>query len=288
MKEGGGSGGGGWSPGGMTGGLPKVGMVVKYLLIMNIVVFVVQMFLDKPSDKWRYGFLSSNLGVTVGAFWQVWRYITFQFLHGGPWHIIMNMLGLYILGSPLEKHFGSKQFLRFYLICGFIAGVVYVIIGAIYPQFMRDLPIIGASGGVYGLILACAILMPHIKLIFLFFPVPIRLAALILCGVMILTVGQALAAGNPDEAMSDVAHLGGAATAAFWIWVLPRVRESLSLKQVQLGKGAWERKLKHRATEEAEVNRILDKIKNQGLTSLSSKEKKILQQATKRQKQDEP
>jgi len=202
-------------------------------------------------------------------------------------HIAMNMLGLYMLGASLEKHLGGKRFLIFYLTCGMVGGVAYVVIGTIYPQFVGNKPIIGASGAIFGIVLACAVLLPQVKLILLFFLVPIRIAAMIIFGIMILTVLPALSGKISREILSDICHLGGAGAAAVWIWVLPRIRESLALKQVQLGKGAWERKLKRREADEAVVNIILDKIKNQGLTSLTGKEKKILQQATKRQKHED-
>lgn len=276
---------GGGSGGGLAIGLPKPARAVKILLIVNIVVFVVQMFLDDLQGR-APGSMSRWGGVTVNGSWQLWRYFTFQFLHAGFWHIALNMLGLYLLGSHLERHFGTRRFLWFYLSCGVVAGVAYVIIGAL-DGVPPDMPIIGASGGVYGIVLACAVLFPQFRLIFLFFPVPIRLAAIIIFGGMILMVLQAMSAGRTSSVMSDVAHLGGAVAAAVWIWVLPKMRAARVSTRQKLNKGAWERKMKKRAAEQAEIDRILRKIHDDGLDSLSTRERRTLRDATKRrQKQD--
>jgi len=274
----GGSGGGG--RGGMTIGMPRMGKAVKIMLVINVAVFIIQMFGDQT------GRLSEWLGVTVNSFWQLWRYITFQFLHGGVLHILLNMLGLWFLGSPLERHLGTRRFVTFYLSCGVTAGIAYVIIGAL-SDLPGWLPIIGASGGVYGLVLAAAVLFPHFQIIFLFFPVPIRLAAIIIFGAMALMVLQALSAGQAYKAMSDVAHLGGAVTAAFWIWGLPKVTQAAREAADKANRGAWERKMKRRSADQAEIDQILNKIHEHGLNSLSGREKRLLRDATERERREE-
>lgn len=277
---------GGSAMGRMTMGLPKPSSAVKILLIMNVIVFVIQTFADQSRGPGDPGVLSAQFGVTVAGSWQVWRYITFQFLHGGFWHLLMNMLGLYFLGSPLERKLGRRRFVVFYLLCGVVAGVAYVVIGTL-GELPKARPIIGASGGVFGIILAGAVYFPHFKLIFLFFPVPIRLAALIIFSGMMLLVLRSAASGQVGEAMSDVAHLGGAAAAAVWIWVLPRLRGKAGQTRKKLNQGAWQRKMKNRQAEHQEIDRILEKIKQKGINSLSQKEKDKLRQATADQRKRE-
>jgi membrane associated rhomboid family serine protease len=296
MKQEGYTGGSGSLAEGLTIGMPKPSQAVKWLLLINGMMFVLQIFFD------RRGMLSRNLGVTVGAWWQVWRYITFQFLHAGWWHIVMNMLGLYILGSPLERHFGTRKFVRFYLSCGVTAGAAYAVIGALYPQFPPTMPIIGASGGVFGIVLGAAVFFPQFRIIFILFPLPIRFAALIIFAGMILTVLQGLTGENPMYAMSDVAHLGGTLAAAVWIWVLPAMqgasapgagrsdgaggRGRMSLQQ-KLRDGAWERKMQKRREEQAEIDRILQKIHEQGIQKLNAREKRLLKNGTRKQQDDD-
>ena len=274
---------------GMTIGLPKPSPAVKVLLLINLAVFIAQMFFDQSPSRYQPGVMSTYLGVTVGSYWQLWRYITCQFLHAGFMHILMNMLGVYFLGSAMEQRWGTRRFVTFYLICGVVAGLAYVVIGALYPEMSRDMPIIGASGGVFGILLACAVYFPNFRILFLFFPVPIRFAALIIFGGMGLMVMQALADKNVNitTVMSDVAHLGGAVAAAVWIWVIPLLRGRARATYRQMNQGAWQRKLRRQAEEGAEVNRILDKIRTDGLESLTGKEKRTLQDVTKRQQKNE-
>jgi len=291
MKEGAPGGFGGYPPGrggGLMVGMPKAGKAVKVLLLINLAVFVLQMILDHPRAGYPFGVISAYFGATPGAYWQIWRYITFQFLHdtGGIWHIALNMLGLYMLGTPLEQRWGRRRFVKFYLTCGIVGGVAYVVIGNVVGKGL-DVPIVGASGGVYGIVLACAVLFPHFRLIFFLFPVPIRLAALIIFGGMMFVILGSVSKGQyGPQFWSDVAHLGGAATAAVWIGVLPRISRAAAQAGARRRQGAWRRKLERQAAEQAEIDRILGKVHDHGLNSLSAKEKKTLQDATRRQREE--
>ena len=266
-------------------GLPKPSLAVKWLLIINLAAFLLQQvfLLGMKID------LSVWFGATVGGFWQVWRYLTFQFLHdtGSLWHIALNMLGLYMFGTPLEQLWGLRRFLRFYLSCGAIAGLVYVIAGAILGNDTW-VPLIGASGGVYGILLACAVLFPHFKVIIVFFPVPIRLAAVIIFGGMILLVLNSLSAGAYSGGFwSQVAHLGGAGMAAIWLWVIPRFGGMAQGAFRRASRGSWQHKMQRRRDEQADIDRILDKIRLEGLASLTRKEKHTLKEATHRQQKED-
>ncbi len=263
---------------GIALGLPKPTPAVKYLLIINLGVFVVQMFADRDRS------MIHLFGVTVAEFWQPWRYLTFQFLHGGFRHLFFNMLGVYFLGSALERSWGAKRFLRFYLTCGVVAGLAYVVIGALAGV---GIPIIGASGGVFGLLLICAVMFPQFQIIFLFFPLPIRVAAVIIFALMVLKVLSGASGGNVAAAMSDVAHLGGAGAAAVRLWVLPRLGGQKRPTPGKVRRGAWERKMQKRGQGEAEIDRILQKIHDRGLQSLSKNERKTLRQATQQQQEEE-
>ncbi len=286
----------GFGAGAASMGFAKPTSAVKVLLLVNIGVFILQAIFDTTE---RGRLMSQYLGVTLGAFWQVWRYLTFQFLHANFSHIFGNMLGLYMIGTLLEGQWGAKRFTLFYLACGVAAGAAYVLISAIM-SLPAGIPLVGASGGVYGILLACAVLMPEVKF---FFVIPIRIAAIAIFALMALGVLGSIseAANTPaddngfqkalamSKAMSDVAHLGGAVAAAAWLWgskrfSLPRPR---LFAKVQDNRGAWERKIKRQEEEQAEVDRILQKIHEQGIESLSGKEKKLLQDATRRQKQQE-
>ena len=276
--------------GGLTVGLPPIARAVKYLLIVNLAVFAFQIFFDNPGPGGP-GTMSLYFGANVAGWWQVWRYVTFQFLHADYWHIIMNMLGLYLLGSPLEQHWGSRRFLGFYLGCGAVAGLTYVAVSAALGDDPH-MPIIGASGGIFAILLACAVLFPQFKLILLFFPVPIRLAAMIIFGGMIFMVVSSLAHGGLSSGFwSDTCHLGGAVAAAFYLWGLPAIG-GVRLRRAfrggsKTGSGAWKRRMDRLAAEQAQIDRILQKIHDHGVASLTRKEQKALKEATKRQQASE-
>jgi len=274
--------------GGFALGLPRPGRVVKWLLILNISMFVVQLifrFALKVS-------LADYLGATVGAYWQVWRYVTFQFLHDSSslWHLGLNLLGLYMFGTPLEQRWGQRRFLEFYLSCGVTAGVAYVVMGSLLG-LPRMIPLIGASGGVFGVLLACAVLFPHFRVILFIFPVPIRLAAVLIFGGMILVVLSSLSGQQVSPMFwSHVAHLGGTVAAAVWLWALPRVklrpRGGPGLAS-RLRRGAWRRRMERRRRRQEQIDRILEKIHREGINALSRQEKRLLHEATREQRHED-
>jgi membrane associated rhomboid family serine protease len=235
---------------GLTAGLPALSPAVKILLIINVAVFIVQQF---------WPGMSGVFGVTVASWWQVWRYVTFQFLHANTWHILLNMMGVYMLGVPLERHWGTRRFIRFYLGCGVVAGIAYAAIGYLF-HLDHNVPIIGASGGAYAIVLACAVLFPNFQLIFLFFPVPIRLACIVIFSMMIFNVMGQLASGYAGSAMSDVAHLGGAVAAAIYLY-WPRLLAGRMRVRVKAGRNpnptGWDRKMEKRRAQQAQIDRIL-------------------------------
>ncbi len=279
MHEGGGSGGAVFRSG-IGVGMPKPGPAIRWLLIINISVFLCQLIFETAGFK-----ISDFFGATLGGWWQLWRYITFQFLHADFWHIGLNMLGLYFLGMPLENKYGTRKFIKFYLTCGVAAGLAYVIAAGMVG-LPSGFPLIGASGGVFGIILAAAVYFPHIKLLLFFFlPVPIRVAAVLIFGAMIVLVLKGDT--NQGQFWSDIAHLGGAVAAAVWIWVLPNLSSGIQAQTQRRAEGAWQKKMNIRAADQAEIDRILAKINHRGIGSLTGKEKKTLQDATRaQQKQD--
>jgi membrane associated rhomboid family serine protease len=263
QQESGGSGFGG-PTGGMRFGMPRPSVAVKWLLIINIVVFVLQSL-----GGGRVEMLFAAGATPASHIWQVWRLITFQFLHGDPFHLLFNMLGLYFLGPVLERSWGTKKFLTFYLISGTVGGLLYVAADAL--NILGGGTLIGASGGVLALLVACAILYPQFQVILFVFPVPIRFAAILFTGMYLLNV-----ISKGFNAGGDLCHLGGMATGLVWVmgkgW-LGRLKEKLSQRS-SVHNVETQQSLQY------EVDRILAKVHNHGIHSLSDKEKQILQEAT--------
>ena len=251
---------------------PQITPVVKWLLIINVVVYFMQIVGGDTA-------LTTWFSVHPASWWktlQPWRLVTYQFLHGDMIHILFNMLGLFFLGPTLERHWGGKKFLLFYLGCGMVGGVVYpLLIGlnVISPHpVLGVLPLIGASGAILGLLAACAIMFPHFVVFILFFPVPIRVAAIIL-----IFIATAALLGQGSNAGGEAAHLGGMAAGAVYVFS-QSWRDKLRLK---MRTGQWERKMAARRNIHVELDRILQKVHESGIHSLTSKEKKILKEATK-------
>jgi len=250
---------------------PQLTPAVKWLLIINVVVYFAQISGgDTLLKKW--------LSVYPASLWltlQLWRLVTYQFLHGNVLHILFNMLGLFFLGPTLEHHWGSRKFLIFYLGCGVVGGLVYPILLAlriISPHPI--LPLIGASGAILGMLAACAIMFPHFVVFIIFFPVPIRVAAII-C----IFIAVAIILGRGSNAGGEAAHLGGMAAGAIYVFS-QSWRTKLELK---MRTGRWERKMAAQRKLQVELDRILQKVHDSGIHSLTHREKRVLKKATKAQ-----
>jgi membrane associated rhomboid family serine protease len=250
-------------------GFPSVSPMVKLLVIINAVVFLVSTVITPLGDfifSW-FSLYPATLGLSL----QVWRLITYQFLHGGLWHIILNMWALYMFGPTLERQWGSKRFLTFYLSCGIAGGLFYTLLVTV--GFLPALPLVGASGAILGVIAACAILFPGISVFFfpILFPIPIRVAAI--GGALIYIL---LVATKSSNAGGEAAHLAGMATGAVYVFS-QSWRAKIRLK---IHSGRWQKKMAAERNLQAELDRILQKVHDSGIYSLTPKEKKILEQAT--------
>ena len=256
----------------MRFGFPKPTPIVKYLLIINIGVFFLSL-LSKQLGAFIYEWFELD-AMSVPRAMQLWRLVSYQFLHdlGGVTHILFNMLGLYFLGPTLERHWGDKKFLTFYLGCGAAGGVFYLLLVAV--GFLDRGVMVGASGAILGMLAACAILFPRFIIFFLFFPVPIRVAAFILTAIYIVT----LLTGGPN-AGGDAAHLAGMGAGAAYVFS-ETWRAKMKLK---LQAGAGQRRKASERNLQVEVDRILKKVHDHGISSLTAVEKRTLKEATRAQ-----
>jgi len=250
--------------------LPRLTPVVKYLLIINIAVFLLQLISGRALMD-----LFAASGQSQRTALEVWRLITFQFLHSQerPFHLLYNMIGLYFLGPMLERSWGGRHFLVFYLICGAVGGGAYVIASAI--GVFRDAPLIGASGGVLALLVACAVLFPHVRVILFLFPMQIRTAAVLLAaGFFLIVVAKSYNAGG------NLCHLGGMATGFIWVMARPYFAGRRQNQRRVVSQRRQHRQIR----QDSEVDRILAKVHGQGIHSLTRHEKEVLRHATEEQK----
>jgi membrane associated rhomboid family serine protease len=172
---------------------------VKWLIIANTVVFVFQLFIPALTE-----FFGLSPQAVVEDLW-IWQPVTYLFLHGGFFHILFNMLILWMFGVTLERMWGTQFFLKYFFIAGIGAGLTVMIVGLL--PFAATTPTyhaitIGASGAIYGLLLAFAVYFPDRPiLMFLLFPIPAKYFVMILGAIALLS--------GPGTGVSNAAHLGG-------------------------------------------------------------------------------
>lgn len=177
---------------------------VKWLLIVNCVVFVLQQLTAGLFPIDWFGLVPGL--VRYRGF--VWQLFTYMFLHGGIWHLVINMLMLWMFGMDLERDWGTRRFLRYYFVCGVGAGICALTAALAVASGPQDpmlaLPTIGASGAIFGLLLAFGVVYAdRIILMMLLFPMKAKYA------VMIFGVIEFYYVWQPSRGVSNVAHLGG-------------------------------------------------------------------------------
>jgi membrane associated rhomboid family serine protease len=269
------------------------------LMIANGVVFLLQFLLRSPFIENLLAL--SPYGLLHGFVWQLF---TFQFLHGGFMHLLLNMVGVFFFGRAIEDALGSKRMLQLYFSSGVLGGlcqtlaqvVGYLVLG---ERHALGTPVVGASAGVFGLIAAFATMFPHQRItLLLFYVIPVSLPArwLLWGSIGVGLFGVAFSRGS----VAHAAHLGGILGGILFIrtiiegrFSLPRFRFSMKpsrgpkVKIMPGGKPASS----NSAAEsdqfpidfiEKEVNPILEKISAKGIQSLTDRERKILEAARNR------
>ncbi len=203
------------SGGGFLSSLPTV---TKNLIIINVLVFVMTIL------RKQFMYESFALFYPTSPFFHWWQYVTHMFMHGGFWHIFFNMYTLLIFGCVVERIIGSKKFLIFYFVCGLGAAALHT--GVEYLQatsYMSALadgslqaadsyarlkmtPTVGASGAIYGIILAYAMLFPQSRLTLLFPPVSLSAKWMV---IIFATIELLTGIAGTADGVAHFAHLGG-------------------------------------------------------------------------------
>lgn len=177
--------------------------VTRLLLIANVAVFLLQFVLGDLLIIW-FALWPFNTPAAYGTGFMPWQVLTYGFLHGGLVHIGFNMLALYMFGGQIEQVFGPRRFLIYYLGCVFSAALAQLAMSALSsgPAF----PTVGASGGVFGLLLAYGLFFPRRTLMLLFPPIPMPAWLFVtLYGLLELYLGVTGTAAG----IAHFAHLGG-------------------------------------------------------------------------------
>ena len=188
---------------------PRLPTVTKALLIANGLMFLLQWLLgDALSPLMLWPISGGGFDpFSPGENFQVWQLLTYGFLHGSFTHLLFNMFALFMFGASLEQTWGEKRFLTYYLVCVIGAGLCQVLVGWWTVSQGGDVyPTVGASGGIYGLLLAYGLLFPNQQVMLLFPPIPMKARTfVILFGVIELLSGL----NGWQPGVAHFAHLGG-------------------------------------------------------------------------------
>ncbi len=268
---------------------------VKVLLVLLIALFFVQCILQ----VWFGRSITQEFGLSVeglksGA---IWQFLTYQLLHSAPWpwHVIGNCIGIYFLGSAMQEVLSNKDFYKLFFGAGTLGGVVQVLATVLLPGH-QDVPMVGASAGVYGLVGAFATMFPEKELTMWLYFLPIQIRAKhLFWGAFGLSLFGTL---FPYSNMADGAHLGGLLTGFAFIrlglhersiFSLLRSRyrtepdpSSHTLYRERPRKSATKAAVVEEVSEDfisKQVDPILDKISAKGIHSLTEQERKILEKA---------
>jgi membrane associated rhomboid family serine protease len=176
---------------------------VKWLLISNTALFVLYFVLARSELAYVFDPFRLTPNEVFGRL-RIWQPVTYLFLHDpfGFGHILFNMLALWMFGTDLESTWGTRRFLNYYFLCGIGAGLCDVVASWITQR--GNVPTIGASGAIYGLLLAFGILFPHRTVLLIIFPIPARYFVMIVGAMTFMSSVYASGSG-----VSHVAHLGG-------------------------------------------------------------------------------
>jgi membrane associated rhomboid family serine protease len=246
--------------------LPALTPVVRVLLIANVAVQLVQFVLAGRLSDW-FGASVTSLAEPP---WLL-RLLTYQFVHQyqGLGHLVMNMLVLYMFGTMVEEALGRRRFLRLYLLCGLSGGIFWLLASLVMG--MTGVPVVGASGCVYGVIAYAAVLYPHAQVIFILFPLRLWILAALLGLFAVYDMMVALR-GGPTGGVADAAHVGGMAFALLW-WKSGPLFAGL---EQRLAERARRREHQRRLDHERELDELLVKVKQAGLTGLTDRERRRL------------
>jgi membrane associated rhomboid family serine protease len=173
--------------------------VTQWLLIANVAVYVMEaagMFPAAPFALWPPGGFESRF--------ELWQLVTYSFLHGNVAHIFFNMLALYMFGGEVERLFGSRFYALYYLASVVSAALCHLVVTA--AMGAAPVPMVGASGGIYGLLLAFGIYFPHRRVLLLFPPIPLP-ARVFVFGFAVLELFLGIT--QTAAGVAHFAHLGG-------------------------------------------------------------------------------
>ena len=262
---------------------------IMILIIVNVSVFVVQLLFSTISSQWGGMSPGTDLDgivpqlalgpdqfttmfwlyqpLAIGKLW-LWQFVTYMFLHSvsSPWHIIFNMLVLWMFGSQVERAMGTRKFLTMYFTAGVFAGIFCCL-------FTPNSPIIGASGAIFAVEIAFAMFFPNTTVIFYIFPIKAKYLVMIFAGITVISCITPTSGST-----AHFAHLGGLVYGFLFIRYEPKFSSFLLSWQNQQQKKECQKE----EDIKRQVDALLDKVNQGGMKSLTRRERNFLRSASKR------
>jgi membrane associated rhomboid family serine protease len=256
---------------GPMGGMPPA---IKNIIFINAIIFLMQVLNQSLQQVIFQNF--ALIPSEVIYHFKIWQLVSYLFLHGGFWHIFFNMFILWMFGSELEREWGTKEFLKYYFITGIGAGV--------FNLLLSNAPTIGASGAVYGVMLAYALRYPD-RMVYIYFLFPVKIKYLM---AFLVLVSFFSTFGASGDGIAHAAHLGGILVGFIYLkyWVIlykiKRIMPNISLgkkhdSNMKYTKGGDDKTEYYRKI----IDELLDKINRVGYLNLTDEEKKILEEGSK-------
>ena len=244
---------------------------IKTLVSINFAIFLLQTLSNAENIFFPL------FGLVPKMVWSelmIWQPLTYMFFHGDIWHVLINMFILWMFGSELERIWGKKNFLYFYFVTGIGSGLVTMIFG-----LKSMVPIVGASGAIYGVLLAYGLTYPNRK-VYLYGIIPIK-SLWFVVGIGLVAF---ISSFNNVTQISHLTHLSGMVIGYFllkkpihikslWFSTVKKILEYRIQKE--------ENKISHQIKLEQDLNSILDKINREGFSSLSKEEENRLYKNSK-------
>ena len=244
---------------------------IKTLISVNFAIFILQSISSSET------MFFSNFGLVPKLIWsqlKIWQPFTYMFFHGDIWHVLINMFVLWMFGSELERIWGKKNFLRFYFITGVGSGLLTMLFG-----LESMIPVVGASGAIYGVLLAYGVMFPN-RTVYLYGIIPIKSIWFVI-GIGVVAFFSSF---NNFSNISHLTHLFGMIIGYLYLKKPVHFRSlwfSFSKKVLEYRIQNQEKEISQSAEIERDLNAILDKINREGFKSLTQEEEKRLYRNSK-------
>lgn len=243
---------------------------IKILIIINVGLFLLRFVAKSQID------LAGIFGLSPNTVWpMIWQPITYMFIHGDLFHVLINMFVLWMFGSEMESIWGRTQFLRYYFLTGVGSGLVWLLFNTGQSYSV----LIGASGAIYGILIAYGMMFPN-RTVYLYFMIPIKVKWF----VVFLGAVAFLSSFNNNTNISHLTHLSGMVIGFVYLryyWHWKDFRFSVH-KQIEEFRSSISSKRDQKKIEmQNEVDQLLDKINETGYDNLTEEEKDLLYRASK-------